>query len=446
MYKKILVAGILYVFIGFNRSYAADQLTITTYYPSPYGSYNELTTNRMAVGDVNKDGTINSLDLPAKDGSIAVLGSIESHEFPVSFTQADSEGNKGWTLGADQIGAGETSYINVVYPKGDRVLFRAGRDTAEIYGKNIYMGRSDEDRVCISDPKGTCHQVAKLYVYTDDYATSGNYSGIIGQGSSYGVAGLNTGSGTGVYGSGPSVGLWGVNGGSAQGEMPNPKDKSVTYGVLGQSKFVGVGGEGDSFGVLGYGGTYGIWGSGTTGVAGTGTSYGVSASSINGSAIYGESSKGYAGEFAGKVKINGSLEIGSGGSIIGADIAESVECPGCAIADVVVIDPQNNLKFKKSTQAYDTAVAGIISEKPTLDLNKSDTKNYQPLALAGLVKCKANVEGGPIKRGDLLVTSSQPGYAMRADLDKVKPGMLIGKALEPLEKGEGRIKVLISGG
>lgn len=29
----------------------AEELTITTYYPSPYGSYNELSTNRLRVGD-----------------------------------------------------------------------------------------------------------------------------------------------------------------------------------------------------------------------------------------------------------------------------------------------------------------------------------------------------------------------------------------------------------
>ena len=141
--------------------------------------------------------------------------------------------------------------------------------------------------------------------------------------------------------------------------------------------------------------------------------------------------------------INGNIAVT--GTINGADVAEGVNCPGCASADVVVIDPKHNLKFKKSTTAYDSTVAGVISEKPTLNLNKGNSKDINPLALAGLVKCKATTENGAIKRGDLLVTSSKAGYAMRADIDKLKPGMVIGKALEPLEKGEGKISVIIKG-
>lgn len=33
-----------------TNSYAQEQLTITTYYPSPYGSYNELRANQMSIG------------------------------------------------------------------------------------------------------------------------------------------------------------------------------------------------------------------------------------------------------------------------------------------------------------------------------------------------------------------------------------------------------------
>lgn len=53
-----------------------ETLTITTYYPSPYGSYSSLQTNKMAVGDTNKDGVVNSADLPANDGNLAVAGNV----------------------------------------------------------------------------------------------------------------------------------------------------------------------------------------------------------------------------------------------------------------------------------------------------------------------------------------------------------------------------------
>jgi hypothetical protein len=57
---------------------------------------------------------------------------------------------------------------------------------------------------------------------------------------------------------------------------------------------------------------------------------------------------------------------------------------------------------------------------------------------------------GPIRVGDLLVTSGNSGMAMRSeplDLGGAKihrPGTLIGKALEPLSSGTGKILVLLS--
>jgi len=58
---------------------------------------------------------------------------------------------------------------------------------------------------------------------------------------------------------------------------------------------------------------------------------------------------------------------------------------------------------------------------------------------------KVTDEGGPIEPGDLLVSSSTPGYAMRWDADSAGGDScgLIGKALEALEKGTGVILVLL---
>ncbi|MFA6357786.1 MAG: hypothetical protein WCY09_03860 [Candidatus Omnitrophota bacterium] len=48
----------------------AEEITITSYYPSPYGLYNELETNRLAVGDTNNNGTLDAADQPNRDGDI----------------------------------------------------------------------------------------------------------------------------------------------------------------------------------------------------------------------------------------------------------------------------------------------------------------------------------------------------------------------------------------
>ena len=61
------------------------------------------------------------------------------------------------------------------------------------------------------------------------------------------------------------------------------------------------------------------------------------------------------------------------------------------------------------------------------------------VALAGRVPCKVV---GRVKKGDLLTTSSTPGYAVKANDPKL--GSIIGKALQDKDSGEaGIIEVAI---
>lgn len=126
------------------------------------------------------------------------------------------------------------------------------------------------------------------------------------------------------------------------------------------------------------------------------------------------------------------------------DLAEDIPATtDVGAADVVVIDSTTNVRVTKSTKPYDTLVAGVISTSPAFHIAMPDGKT--PLALAGRVLCKVTTQGGgPIKIGDLLVTSSKAGYAMKGDSNKIKVGTVLGKAMEPLEKGEGKITVLVT--
>lgn len=136
-----------------------------------------------------------------------------------------------------------------------------------------------------------------------------------------------------------------------------------------------------------------------------------------------------------------------------ADLAEYLPAASTLTAgDVVVIAEQatNGYGLELSHEAYDTAVAGIISTEPGLTLGVKDGQimggdNHDdvPLALAGRVPCKVDAAPGAIHVGDLLTTSTTPGHAMRCAnrLDCV--GAIIGKALEPLEDGQGTITVLV---
>jgi hypothetical protein len=72
------------------------------------------------------------------------------------------------------------------------------------------------------------------------------------------------------------------------------------------------------------------------------------------------------------------------------------------------------------------------------------------VATTGRVKVRVDATRASIKVGDLLVTSDVEGIAMKSEPVKVggrkmhAPGTIIGKALEPLEKGVGEILVLLS--
>jgi hypothetical protein len=65
-------------------------------------------------------------------------------------------------------------------------------------------------------------------------------------------------------------------------------------------------------------------------------------------------------------------------------------------------------------------------------------ETHPGIALKGRVPCKVF---GYIKKGDLLVTSSTPGYATAAS--SVHAGAIIGKALEANSEGFGVIEVKV---
>jgi len=63
------------------------------------------------------------------------------------------------------------------------------------------------------------------------------------------------------------------------------------------------------------------------------------------------------------------------------------------------------------------------------------------MAMIGIVPTKVTTENGPIKPGDLLVTSSTVGYAMKGTDRNRMLGAVIGKALGKLDSGAGVIEV-----
>jgi hypothetical protein len=83
MYKerqmnKILAAFILFLSAAIRCFAASDSLTITTYYPSPHGAYDEMRANKIVIGDVAGASIIDPADstLTLNPLNNAPLGSI----------------------------------------------------------------------------------------------------------------------------------------------------------------------------------------------------------------------------------------------------------------------------------------------------------------------------------------------------------------------------------
>ncbi len=75
MLKKFLIC-VFCSLICVSCVYAQETLTITTYYPSPYGVYNQLQTNSLGVGDNDNDGGLDSGDVPTTAGDVWIKGNV----------------------------------------------------------------------------------------------------------------------------------------------------------------------------------------------------------------------------------------------------------------------------------------------------------------------------------------------------------------------------------
>ncbi|MCS6936162.1 MAG: PQQ-dependent sugar dehydrogenase [Candidatus Bipolaricaulota bacterium] len=132
----------------------------------------------------------------------------------------------------------------------------------------------------------------------------------------------------------------------------------------------------------------------------------------------------------------------------GADLAEYISVsepvePG----DLVELDPTRPKSYRKSRTPYSALIAGVIATQPGVVLGAQGERVNERtalLALLGRVPVKVTTENGPIRPGDLLTSSSQPGYAMRCRSPRECEGAIVGKALQSLDSGAGIILALLT--
>jgi hypothetical protein len=129
-----------------------------------------------------------------------------------------------------------------------------------------------------------------------------------------------------------------------------------------------------------------------------------------------------------------------------ADLAEVYPTNDTDLApgEIVSIDPNLTEGVTRSFGAYDQTVLGVVSTKPALLIGGTNgTGKGVPVALTGRVPVTVSTEGGEIKVGDYLTTSSERGVAMKA----IKSGPVIGQAMTSFAgSGKGTVIVFIKNG
>lgn len=172
-----------------------------------------------------------------------------------------------------------------------------------------------------------------------------------------------------------------------------------------------------------------------------------------------------------RLEVNGNITLtaGSGASMTFADgtvqatawngvlhagdYAEAVDVTGDRSeydpGDVISLDPAHPGRFIKAAQPYSRLVTGVYSTKPALVGRRATTPRIDesaeiPMAMIGIVPIKVTDENGPIEPGDLLVSSSTAGYAMRGSDTQRLQGAVLGKSLGECKSAKGVLEVVLT--
>ncbi len=256
--------------------------------------------------------------------------------------------------------------------------------------------------------------------------------GVYGQATTgYGVYALASSTGTALYAT-HSGGNHGYIGASANGVYG--KATSSGHGVMGQSNGNGLGNEAVYAEALGSGG-----------IALHAIANSTDASTVITNAGSGDLIKAFSAGGNLRFRVNNVGNVTADGTFTGggADLAELLPArEPLAPGEVVAIAADGTLT--RSSEPYQTSLLGVVSTRPGFvgDFYRDVPEEKKAaLAVVGVVPVQVCDEGGPIRPGDPLTSSSQPGVAMRAT--RWVPGAILGKALGRLEGREGTVNVLV---
>ena len=140
---------------------------------------------------------------------------------------------------------------------------------------------------------------------------------------------------------------------------------------------------------------------------------------------------------------NGVGNIGSSTTYFNTVFAKATSAQYADLAEMYVADSSyvpgtvvefgGEFEITQTTISHSTAIAGVISTNPSYLMNSTQSgEHVLPVALTGRVPCQVQ---GPVKKGDVLVSSVIPGVAQRIGVN-YQPGCVIGKSLETITTTE----------
>lgn len=112
--------------------------------------------------------------------------------------------------------------------------------------------------------------------------------------------------------------------------------------------------------------------------------------------------------------------------------------------DLIAIGDKDS-RVVKSKTAYSTKILGVSVQSACIELGQSMSINDHLLvALYGVVLIFVDASEGAIHPGDLLVSGLVSGHAIKGDSNKIKPGMIVAKALGECLKDRALIQAVLT--
>jgi hypothetical protein len=112
---------------------------------------------------------------------------------------------------------------------------------------------------------------------------------------------------------------------------------------------------------------------------------------------------------------------------VNADIAEKY-LADAAYQPGTVVEIGGAAEITMTVELASTRVVGVVSTAPAVIMNSTATGSHVvAVALLGRAPCRVI---GPVRRGDLMISSDIPGVAKALLAEQYQPGAVIGKALQ----------------